>query len=414
MQTGLTATDRKLMGIAGGALAALTLATIFLAPVPETELSSVPSSYLSTPGGARAAYLLLQRMGTDVQRWQEPPFRLAEAPSGATLIIAEPTVMPSHTERLALSQFVQNGGRVLFCGADLPSFLPRVQLQNLRPSLPAPLENPEPVLSRVEQYRPVLEDAHAQVVELRADAVWQKLGPSQLPVYGAPNNAVVVTWALGEGEVIWWAAATPLTNVGLERSGNLQLFLKSVGVGSGRNVYWDEYFHGERGSLWDYIGRVTVVRWAAVQFALLALALLFTLGRRSGPIIGRPPTSRLSPLEFVETLGNLYRRAKAAPLAVEVSLHQLRLQLTRRLGLPATISDRDLAREAAERLGWNQEELYKILDQARAGAAANAFKSSSALEVVRKLQRFTARLGDLSTAQPQLTVASASLQEKHS
>ncbi len=396
MQTGLTAADRKLMAIAGSLLVVLILATIVAAPVPPNELSSVPSSYRSTPGGARAAYLLLQRLGLDMQRWQEPPFRLTELPPGVTLIIAEPTIMPSHVERVALTKFVQNGGRLLFCGADLPSFLPNVQLRKLRPDLPDILQNTEPVLSRVEPYRPVLEGDQSQNIELRADATWQQFAPSQLPVYGRPDNAVVVAWTLGAGEVIWWAAATPLTNIGLMRAGNLPLFLNSVGMGSARHVYWDEYFHGEQGSLWDYVGRVPVIRWAAVQFAFLGIALLFTLSRRSGPVIAPARISRLSPLEFVDTLGNLYRKANAAPVAIEVTLRQLRLQLTRRLGLPATISDADLARAAAGRLGWQEEELQGILDQARGAAGSGAFSSSSALDMVRKLQLFTARLASLS------------------
>jgi hypothetical protein len=97
-------------------------------------------------------------------------------------------------------------------------------------------------------------------------------------------------------------------------------------------------------------------------------------------------------LEFVESLGSLYRKAKAAPLAIGVTFGELRTQLIRRLGLPADISDADLARETGLRLGWKEEELLGILTRARSGAAANKFSSSEALELVQTLQRFSGRL----------------------
>ncbi|HMF78513.1 MAG TPA: DUF4350 domain-containing protein [Bryobacteraceae bacterium] len=394
MQTGLTPADRKLLAIAGGLFVALALATVLTAPAPGNDFSAAPSSYLSTPGGARAGFLLLERLGMKVQRWQEPALRFAEFAPAATLIIAEPTETPSGAERTALRQFVERGGRILFCGAELPSFFPQVQLKRLR-SKPTPrLENLAPVLPKAKTYRPVVEGSALQSVELRADALWQKFGASQLPVYGSPNDAVVGAWTLGAGEVVWWTSATPLTNAGLERADNLSLFLNSAGAASGRRVYWDEYFHGERGSLWDFMGRLPAVRWAVVQFVLLACAAMLTFTRRSGPVIAPAKVSRASPLEFVETLGGLYRRANASPVAVDVNFRHLRLQLTRRLGLPGTISDADLASAAAGRLGWNKQELQDVLDQARPAAAARSFPSSPALKLVQQLQRFTARLAE--------------------
>jgi Domain of unknown function (DUF4350) len=390
MQTGLTRADRRILALAGGLFAALTLATIFAAPASETAWSPIPSSYLSTPGGSRAAFLLLQRIGVKSQRWEEPPLRLAAFAHEATLVLAEPTETPSRAERSALRSFVEQGGRILFCGAELSNFFPRVQLQKLR-------SGPEPVLAeaesarfQVEQYRPVLETETSQPIELEAHAFWQKFGKGQAPVYGRPDNAVVAVWALGAGEVIWWASATPLTNAGLGRAGNLQLFLNSVRTDSGRQVYWDEYFHGERGSLLAYAGRVPVIRWAALQLALLTCACLLAFSRRSGPVIPAAKISRLSPLEFVETLGGLYQKAKATRVPVDITMRHLRLQLARRLGLPVAIPDADLARVAAERLGWNEQELESTLS--RAHAASRALPPSSALQLVQGLQRFSARL----------------------
>src|SRR2546422_4760103 len=37
------------------------------------------------------------------------------------------------------------------------------------------------------------------------------------------------SYSYGKGQVIWWAAATPLSNAGIRQRGNLNLFLNSVG-----------------------------------------------------------------------------------------------------------------------------------------------------------------------------------------
>jgi hypothetical protein len=125
---------------------------------------------------------------------------------------------------------------------------------------------------------------------------------------------------------------------------------------------------------------------------LLALALVFTFSRRSGPIYVPAQTSRLWPLEFVDTLGGLYERAGAASSAVAVSYKRFRALLSRQLGLPSTTTDEELARGAELRLGWKDLGVGELLNQASVATMAPKLRPSEALEIVQKLESQAARL----------------------
>ena len=132
-----------------------------------------------------------------------------------------------------------------------------------------------------------------------------------------------------------------------------------------------------------------------LQIGLLMLALMFTFSRRSGPIVQPAAISRLSPLEFVETMGGLYQRAGAAPIAVAAAYRLLRLELIRRLGSPVSATDRDLSRAAGQRLGLPGDELAGTLESAARAAGSAKFPARRALDLVQQLEGYVARLRDL-------------------
>jgi hypothetical protein len=197
---------------------------------------------------------------------------------------------------------------------------------------------------------------------------------------------------MGAGEILWWAGVTPLTNAGLSRAGNLQLFLNTVSNPAPLTVYWDEYFHGQRASLWSYFDG-TPVPWGILQAFVIALAALFTYSRRSGPIVQPAPVSRLSPLEFVDTVGSLYQSARAGSLAIAVSYRRLRLQLIQRMGLPSSAPDQALIDAAAGRMGWDAIGLADCLVKAAGAEHLHRMRPGDALDLVQKLEGYSAQLG---------------------
>ena len=117
-------------------------------------------------------------------------------------------------------------------------------------------------------------------------------------------------------------------------------------------VLWDEYFHGVRLGLWHYLGTLPCPgRWCS--FSRWRLFVIFTYARRSGALRPMTRESRLSPLEFVATLGGLYERRGEAAGALEIAFSHFRFLLTRRLGIPSTVPTADLIQRVQARPGWS-------------------------------------------------------------
>jgi len=386
MPPGIDPADRKLLLIAGSVFL-LLLSVFFFVPPEAGPDSGVPSTYSSTAGGARAAFLLLQEMKYDVRRWEQPPSDLPQNAAGSVLILAGPQMAPEPPEKDALLQFVERGGVVLLTGALLENFFAGTKLK----IQPLPGEVQEFSAQPASRY-----SRSAPKIALRPLAHWTKLGAGQSALYGEPGRSVVVIWRHGAGRIIWWAAATPLTNAGITRADNLNLFLETLRESSAQNrppqIYWDEYFHGQSNSLWAFFAK-TPLPMGLLQIALVVLAVFFTFSRRSGPVVKPAAVSRLAPLEFVDTLGALYQRAGASPAAVSVAYQKFRGLLTRQLRLPAAISDNLLAQAAGPRLGQKPQDLADVLQRADAAARAVKLAPARALEIVRELETLEQKIG---------------------
>jgi hypothetical protein len=371
----------------------LIVATVVFAPPPdEEEGQGVPTTYSTARGGAQAAYLLLRELGYRSERWEKSPNELPADAEGKILILAGPDNYPEKEERDALLSFVRSGGWMLYAG-NFPFLF--VGVGDATPIV-------DTTLGRAARSFPALSPSpftrDAPKITMLAISRWDVWEGSDVPLYGNAGEAVVVTWKLGRGRILWWAAPTPITNAGITREGNLPLVLDCVqavrpGASPGETtVLWDEYFHGYRGSLWDYFAE-TPVPWAIFQLALVAIFVLLAFARRSGPLYAPASVLRLSPLEFVDTLGDLYRRASAGSAAVRVAYQRFRTQLVRRLALAPSISNMQLDAAVRERLGWKQPGLMDTLHRAEKAAREIDVPGADALKIVQALEHYEVLFG---------------------
>jgi len=385
--------DRKLLLVSGAILSLLIVATVVLAPSPEeSEGQGIPTTYSTTKSGTQAAYLLLNELGYRSERWEKSPSELPQAADGKILILADPNNYPEKQEREDLLNFVRSGGWMIYAGnfpylfTGVGDAIPIMDTALGSTSRSFPALSPSPFTR------------DAPNITMLATSRWDVWEGPHVPLYGNTGEAVVVTWKLGRGRILWWASPTPVTNSGITEDGNLPFFLdciQAAGQSASQGdttVLWDEYFHGYRGSLWDYFAE-TPVPCALFQLALVAVFVLLAFGRRSGPLYAPAVVSRLSPLEFVDTLGDLYRRANAGSGAVRVAYQRFRTQLLRRLALAPSISNMQLDAAVRERLGWKQPGLMDTLQRAEIAAHASDVPGTEALKIVQALEHYEVLLG---------------------
>ena len=300
------------------------------------EGNGAPSSYSNLAHGAKAAYLLLQQSGYPVERWDRPPKELPADARGKLLILAAPTWYATAEETRALSLFLSHGGSILVAGLHPDSFVPK-----------AAAKNGEIRIGSVEcQAVAPTRLTRGGSISLNGNLQWDSTDSSQLVHFADPQgNAVVVSYSAGNGSVIWWASAWPLENAGIREKNNLELLLNSTA--GYQSILWDEYFQKQH-KLAPH-KPIKAYAWAVAQLTIIGLALVLTYSRRSGPIVPLAVQTRSSPLEFVETLAGVFRRANSTHVAVEIALQRFRQVAAQRLGLRGTSSVSEIIDAMAHR-----------------------------------------------------------------
>jgi Domain of unknown function (DUF4350) len=370
--------DRKLLLAAGFIFLILLIAAAVFGGAGG-EKAEIPSTYSTASGGAKAAYLLLEHEGYKTERWELPLDRLPLA-SGTTLIVSEPDMAPTPKEREQVDKFLDAGGRIIAAGMFAGTFLPE------NSSLPDFMHGA--TWEKAVAVAPSEITRAAPEIHLAAEAQWPSFS-AVYPLYANADQTVVVEYPHGRGEVLWWASATPLTNAGLKEAGNLEFFLACLGDRN-HKILWDEYIHGYRNTLAMSMAH-SPLKWLALQLAFLGLAVLATFSRRSGPISKPTMEVRLSPLEFVQTLGEVYQNAGTASVALDICYQRFRYWLTRRLGVANNISIEDLEAAVVSRRAGSDDRFAPILRRCESAKGDPNLSSLEALHLIQELDEYASR-----------------------
>jgi len=372
----LAPVDRRILRVAGGVFVAMIGAALLLIRGADSN-ENVPSIYSTASGGCKAAFLLLKESGYQSESWQQPLRDLPEG-KGSTLILVEPSAFPANEDKEKLESFLKSGGHLIAAGPFAGNYLP------LNETAPDPMNGTLWKKVRALSLSPITRAAPA--ITMAPQAFWRP-GSGAIGLYGESDKPVVVEYKIGEGRVLWLAGDTPLTNAGLKEEGNLEFLLSAVDSAGQTRILWDEYIHGYETSTAStktdrYVG------WIALQLGVFGVAILLAYSRRSGPMWVPEGEVRLSPLEFVHTLGLMYEHAKAGGVAVEISSQRFRYLLTRRLGLSVKTSVADLARAVRDRHAMPKADFANTLSECESCQYDAKVPSNTALRLVQALFDF--------------------------
>lgn len=372
--------DRRLVLWILGGMVAVIVAFSIISPAND-DSNPFPTTYNSGSAGTKAAYLLFGELGYAAERWESPSSNLkdVDAPK-TTLILTEPNFPTEGSKQIQadIADFLSRGGRVLATGRSGAYFLP-----GAKTDAPTRLYN-KLCISTPEGQGPL---ADAGKISISDYVRWAALEPKFRVSQLCGNDAVVVSYHHGAGEAIWWSSPMPIANLGLKEDASLKLVLASVG-GADRRILFDEYFHGERQSLWD-TAKGLPLRQLFWQCAAVAILLVFSFGRRNGPLRMPVRLPRSSPLEFAESMGRLYQKARATQAAVDGARQRLLKYLEEQCGIPHELlrsTPQAIAHAVEERLGGKWTGLEEHLTQAQS-SEHGSLTLASTLELVKALDR---------------------------
>lgn len=375
--------DRRLLLWCIGVGLALAIATGILMPNADNS-NTMPSSYLAGRHGALAAYETLLRSGYQVERWERPLNDLAGTAGPDTVVIFAQPFTREISDVRAVRTILEHGGRVLATGFWGGTILPG-----------GASVAPDTFNFSACKLQPEGLNALAGTGEvwMRPEASW-KLGPEQHMDYSCGGDPAVVEYQWGKGQVVWWASSTPLENGSLARAQDLDLLLNSLGPRDGHHFYWDESLHGDVRSSLSYAAGPSLTM-LEIGLPLLGLLVVLSFSRRSGPVRDLPAPPRATPVEFLEALGSLYRKAGAASTAVAVAWERFRLQSLRLCGLRGTRpGPAELAGAIRRRFPAVDAALETDLAQCEEAAWSEGVHPKEALRLVQKLHGHGKNLQD--------------------
>ena len=325
------------MGLAAAAAAALALVAAASAVAHrrqvETDLSPWPSAENAGPRGLAAAVAWLAATGRPAAVLSRPEDR---PPAGAVLLLAAPRGALSSEEAEEVAAHAAAGGTVVWAVGPAPQPALERRLGPVRASPGSELGArtaiafaPHPIFDGL-----VLRASGGDVASDAAGAV---------RVAGSRDFTAAVAFPVGAGEVVLLAGPDALENQHLAEAGNLSLWARLAARGP---LALDErHLRGGAAVPAAQAALALLVLQALLAGAAFALAR----GRRLGAIRPPPPARGRTARDYLESLGQLYRRARAEGELSRSAWGRARRDLELRAGIPARVPDAEAERRLRRR-----------------------------------------------------------------
>jgi uncharacterized protein DUF4350 len=355
----------------------------------EDETKGSRSSYRTTPYGTLALYTLLEESDYPVTRLESPYTNLQSRDDISTLVIISPPAdsNPNQEELESLNEWISDGGLVIIIDREI--FLDfdgesvRTAQRGSKPEA-RPLQ-PTRYTEGVEQ------------VALSPLASQIKLD-SQSAIYhlGDETAAILADLKVGQGRVVLLTDPFIVANNGIVKADNVILSLNLFAERPAGKIAFDEYHHGygraREGGIMSYF-KGTPVPWMLAQAGLIALLVVYSYGRRFARPLPLLRERRTTNLEFVSSMANITRLARATDLAMQNIYSEFRKRLCRYGGLPSTAQTRQLAAAAARRARLSEDEISRLLARCEQVARGSQVSDAEMLDLVKRIRQIESLLG---------------------
>jgi hypothetical protein len=354
----------------------------------ENEQSASRSSYRASPYGTLAFYTLLKESGYPVMRLETPFTELGRRGDVSAVVVIAPPARynPSMEEFESLIAWVEGGGLLVIIDREIDLGFDELAVKTERPAAPAQVRPLQPT-TYVRGIDSVALSDFASRLKVTSPGVTYHMGDDKA--------AVLADVSLGQGRVLMLTDPYAVANNGIARADNAVLALNFFAVRRQGLIAFDEYHHGfrssEGGGVMSYF-RGTPVPWMMAQAALIAVLLVYTRGRRFTRPLPLPKERRTTNLEFVSSMANITRLARATDLAMQSIYSEFRNRLCRYSGLPMRAETSRLAAAAARRAGMDEKDLASLLARCEAVARGEQTSDSELLSLVTRIREIEARL----------------------
>lgn len=358
---------------------------IFSAETPaneETEQTAGRSSHRATPFGTLAFYTLLEESGYKVSRFDRQYTSLKDRKEIGTFVVISPPLPrnPSEEEFKSVFEWVEAGGLLIIIDREIDIEMVGITVTTsyaVGESAVHPLQ-PTPYTRGIEH---VALSKFASRVKVDSGSAVYHLGDDE--------GAVLADVKAGKGRIVLLTDPFIVANNGIAEGDNVILALNLFAGKPQGGIAFDEYHHGYGaaggGGLMAYFSG-TPVPWMMWQGALIVALVVYSFGRRFGRPVPLRRERRTTNLEFVSSMANITRLARATDLAIQNIYSEFRNRLCRYSGLPSKADTGKLASAAARRAKMDERELRRLLARCEEVSRGRQISDGELLNLVARMR----------------------------
>jgi hypothetical protein len=358
----------------------------------ETEENGNRSSYRSSKFGTLAYYTLLEQSGYPVTRFEKPFTKLKDRTDIGTLVIISlpPLLNPSQEEFKALTEWVQAGHQLIIIDREI--YVPFGEMQARTTDFTFQeneqfLKPTQPSLYTL-GIAQVKTTGNAPRITVENGAVTYHIGDAR--------GAILADSPVGSSRVVMLTEPYIVANNGIAEADNALLAVNLFANAPPGKIAFDEFHHGygnssgSQGFLAYFNG--TPVKWMFYQALFLTALLLYTYGRRFARPLPLRKEHRTTNLEFVSSMANITRLARATDLAMQNIYANFRNKLCHYCGLPTRVDSPRLANVAARRLKREERDIRDLLAKCEKAMRGEPTSEAEMLQLTRRIREIEAEI----------------------